>query len=65
VAAQHAGYVDEIVGPEELLPRSLEVARHFAQLDPTSYGRTKRAMRSNTASALHSALERRRGAVDN
>jgi enoyl-CoA hydratase len=65
VAALHAGYVDEIVGPEELLPRSLEVASHFAQLDPTSYRRTKRAMRSATASALHSALARRRGAVDN
>jgi enoyl-CoA hydratase len=60
VAAQQAGYVDEVVTPEELLPRSMEVARHFAGLDPTSYRRTKEAMRSSTGSVLNAALELRR-----
>jgi enoyl-CoA hydratase len=62
--AQQAGYVDEIVPPDELLPRSLEVAQHFAGLDPLSYRRTKEAMRSDTASSLRAALARRRGEVE-
>jgi enoyl-CoA hydratase len=64
VAAQQAGYVDEVVSPDHLLSRSREVASHFAQLDPTSYRRTKEAMRSSTASALRTALEHRRGPLD-
>lgn len=59
-AAQQAGYVDAVVAPGELIPRSIEVANHLAGLDPLSYRRTKEAMRSHTASALRSALERRR-----
>jgi len=62
VAAQRAGYVDEVVEPGDLLARSMEVARHFAGLDPQSYRRTKMAMRASTSSTLQSALERRRGA---
>jgi enoyl-CoA hydratase len=62
-AAQRAGYVDEVVPPDELLPRSLEVARHFAGLDPLSYRRTKEALRSHTSSILRADLEDRRGKV--
>jgi enoyl-CoA hydratase len=64
VAALRAGYVDEVVAQGDLLARSMEVARHFAGLDPLSYRRTKVAMRAGTSSTLQSALERRRGAVD-
>jgi enoyl-CoA hydratase len=59
-AAQRAGYVDEVVPSEDLLPRSLEATNQMAGLDPLSYRRTKEAMRSTTASALRSALERKR-----
>jgi enoyl-CoA hydratase len=59
-AAQQAGYVDEVVPSEDLLPRSLEATNQMAGLDPLSYRRTKEAMRATTTSALRSALERKR-----
>ena len=59
-AAHRAGYVDEVVASDDLIPRSLEAANHLAGLDPLSYRRTKDAMRSNTAALLRSALERKR-----
>jgi enoyl-CoA hydratase len=59
-AAHRAGYVDEIVPSDDLLPRSIETANRFAELDPLSYGRTKAAMRSNTVLALRTALEQKR-----
>ena len=58
--AQLAGYVDEVVASHDLLPRSIEVADHLASFDLLSYRRTKATMRSNTTSALRSALERKR-----
>lgn len=63
-AALQAGYVDELAAPDDLAARSIEVAEHFAGLSPLSYQRTKEAMRFNTASALRSALERRRNSRD-
>jgi enoyl-CoA hydratase len=60
-AAQQAGYVDEIVASDDLESRALEVTGHFAGLEPLSYQRTKTAMRAGTSSALHAALEQRRG----
>jgi enoyl-CoA hydratase len=59
-AAHLAGYVDEVVASDELIPRSIEAVNHLAGLDPLSYRRTKDAMRSKTASVLRSALERKR-----
>jgi len=59
-AAQEAGYVDEVVPPEDLIARSVEVAGHFAGLDPLSYRQTKEAMRSSTAGSLRAVLHRRR-----
>jgi enoyl-CoA hydratase len=59
-AAQSAGYVDEVVGSHDLIPRCVEVANHLASFDLLSYRRTKAAMRSNMTSALRSALERKR-----
>jgi enoyl-CoA hydratase len=59
-AAQQAGYVDEVVPSEDLLPSALEATNQMAGLDPLSYRRTKEVMRSATAAALRSALERKR-----
>ena len=59
-AAHLAGYVDDVVAPGELEPRCIEVANRMAGLDPLSYRLTKAAMRSNTAVALRSALDRKR-----
>jgi enoyl-CoA hydratase len=59
-AAHAAGYVDAVVPSEDLHARSLEATNQRAALDPLSYGRTKEAMRSTTAAALRSALERKR-----
>jgi enoyl-CoA hydratase len=59
--AKLAGYVDEVVASSDLLPRALEVANHMAGLDAASYRLTKKTMRSSTAAALRSALERKRG----
>ena len=42
-------------------PAPIEMAGHFAGLEPLSYQRTKTAMRAGTAAALRSALEQRRG----
>jgi len=65
VAAQRAGYVDDVVSADDLESRAVEMAGHFAGLEPLSYRRTKTAMRAGTASALRSALEQRRAqAVD-
>jgi enoyl-CoA hydratase len=61
VAAQQAGYIDEVVAPDHLESRAMEMAGHFAGLEPLSYRRTKTAMRAGTAAALRSALEQRRG----
>jgi enoyl-CoA hydratase len=60
-AAQQAGYVDEVVPSDHLESRAIEMAGHFAGLEPLSYQRTKTAMRAGTATALRSALEQRRG----
>ncbi len=65
VAAQRAGYVDDVVPADDLESSAVEMAGHFAGLEPLSYQRTKTAMRAGTASALRSALEQRRAqAVD-
>jgi len=61
LAARHAGYVDEVVASDHLESRALEMAGHFAGLEPLSYQRTKTAMRAGTSSSLRSALEQRRG----
>ena len=60
-AAQQAGYVDDVVPAQDLEARAVEMAGHFAALEPLSYQLTKSAMRARTASALRSALEQRRG----
>jgi enoyl-CoA hydratase len=63
-AAQQAGFVDEVVPPGDLMGRAIEIGAHFSGLEPLSYRQTKEAMRSGTAAALHSALDRRRSPRD-
>jgi enoyl-CoA hydratase len=59
-AAHLAGYVDEVVAPGDFEAHCIDVAHRMAGLDPLSYRLTKEAMRSSTARALRSALDRKR-----
>jgi enoyl-CoA hydratase len=51
------GAVDELVAPDEVLPRALEVAAGLAELPSTAYGQVKRQLRGD-------ALERMREVVE-
>lgn len=61
LAARAIGLVDEVVPPEDVLQRSLEVARAFSATPSQTYAHHKRMLRSeaidrqNTARAEHSA----------
>jgi len=61
VSAQEAdrrGLVSELVDPEALLGRAIEVAQHIARLSPLAVQLTKRALQVNTDAAdLSAALE--------
>ena len=52
------GVFDEIAEPEEVLPRSLEIARELAAYSPETYVRTKRDLRAESLSALRTAAAR-------
>jgi enoyl-CoA hydratase len=49
------GVFDEVVEPESVLPRSLELATRLAALSPEVYARTKRDLRGATAARLRAA----------
>jgi enoyl-CoA hydratase len=49
------GVFDEVVEPDELLPRALELARSLAAFPPEVYARTKRELRSAAAARLRGA----------
>ena len=49
------GVFDEVVGPESVLPRSLELATRLAALSPEVYARTKSDLRGATAARLRAA----------
>lgn len=56
--ADRRGLVSQLVPPEELLDRALEIAAQIAELTPLGVQLTKRAVQVNTDSAgLQSALE--------
>lgn len=56
--ADRRGLVSQLVPPEELLDRALEIAAQIAELTPLSVQLTKRAVQVNTdAAGLQSALE--------
>jgi enoyl-CoA hydratase len=50
--AQRYGLVDEVVAPDALLPRAVELATTLAALPPSSFGLTKRALRGPVLEAL-------------
>lgn len=49
------GVFDEIADPEEVLPRSLEIAAELAAYSPETYARTKRDLRAETLNTLRTA----------
>lgn len=62
VAAEEAraiGLVDELVGPEQVVPRALEVARAYLELPPTVMARTRAMCRRD----LLQAIDRLEGAT--
>jgi enoyl-CoA hydratase len=52
------GVFDELVEPDDVLPRALELATGLAALSPEVYARTKRELRGATAARLRDAAER-------
>ena len=50
------GVFDEVVEPEAVLPRALEVARELAAMPRDVYARTKRELRGETIEALERAV---------
>ena len=56
--ADRRGLVSEIVAPENLVDRALEIATRIAELTPLGVQLTKRALQVNTdAAGLEPALE--------
>lgn len=56
--AVEAGYLDEAVQQEELLPRAIAVAQKFSDLDMQAHSRTKQRIREGLMQALESAFEK-------
>src|SRR3954464_10332292 len=56
-AALHIGLVDEVVGPDRLIPRALEKAREMAALPAVSFARIKHSLRAPVAEAARRAAE--------
>jgi enoyl-CoA hydratase len=50
------GVFDEVVEPDEVAPRALELAATLAALDPEVYARTKRDLRGATCARLRAAV---------
>jgi enoyl-CoA hydratase len=55
--AVEAGFLDEVVPPDELMRSAFEVANRLALLDQTAYEATKRRARSGLLDALRAAIE--------
>lgn len=56
-AALGAGYLDEVVEPDQLLPRALEEAGRLAQLGSFAYAASKRALRRDSIRHIEDTLE--------
>jgi len=48
-AALRQGWIDEVVDPDALLPRAMEVARQYAALSPPAFAQTKKQIRQAVA----------------
>lgn len=55
--AVEAGYLDSIVGAEQLLPEACAEAKRLAQLPAHAYAKTKAVMRSATIRLIRETLE--------
>jgi enoyl-CoA hydratase len=55
--AMEAGYLDEAVSEEDLLPRAIYLAEQFAALDMTAHRQTKARTREQLNAALAAAIE--------
>lgn len=62
--AVEAGYLDEAVTAEELMPRATEFATQLAALDMTAHKNTKSRVRAGLNAALETAVEQEFGAVE-
>lgn len=60
-AAVEAGYVDEAVQEDELLPRSIELAQQLAGLNMEAHKNTKERIREGLNAALEAAIEKELG----
>jgi enoyl-CoA hydratase len=60
-AAVEAGYLDEAVQADELLPRSIELAKQLAGLDMEAHKHTKSRVREGLNAALGMAIEKELG----
>jgi enoyl-CoA hydratase len=56
--AAEAGYLDEAVNEDEMLPRAIALAEQLAQLDMNAHRQTKARVREHLNAALDSALQR-------
>ncbi len=56
-AAQTAGFLDEVVTPDALVPRALEVAAKLGRYNAASYAKSKELMRKPLADAIRGTVE--------
>jgi enoyl-CoA hydratase len=52
-----AGFLDEVVAPEDLAARSLTIAEGLAEIDLASHAATKLRIRASALAALREAIE--------
>ncbi len=56
-AALAAGFLDQVVAPDQLMPTALALAQQFSQLNRTAHAQTKRKARAALLDALAAAIE--------
>ncbi len=55
--AVRAGFLDETVSPDQLLARSLEIARSLLAVDRAAHRETKKRLRASALAAIRAAIE--------
>jgi len=55
--AQDMGIIDEIVDAEDVMPRALAMARHYAAIPPMTYASIKAQMRHRELSVIRETIE--------
>jgi len=55
--AREAGFLDEVVAPDAVVLRALEVAERYAAFDPDVYAATKQRVRAGTLAAVRAAID--------